>query len=236
MPNGNAIAFATFYLAGALGALATFPWRVAGFDPGAFVALSTVHLFAAVFAVTFSAAVATVFQHKLVGMLVSISILGTLVGIAFLGFYYPALRTVSHLNPFFDGIVLIGRVENYGAWDILFPILVLIAFNLAVAAFGRRRAAALIDSVEHISHRRSDARASAVKLPPGPAREDTPFVSLLRVEAGRAIGQRHWAGAGNTLSDGSDAGVLAANIPSKHQTVLREHLRPRRLAGHRRRQ
>ncbi len=75
------------------------------------MALSTVHLFAALFAVTFSATIATVFRSKLTGMLVSVSVLGTLVGIAFLGFYYPAYWTISHLNPFFNGIVLIGSVE-----------------------------------------------------------------------------------------------------------------------------
>ncbi len=184
-------AFATFYLAGALAALLTFPGRIAGFDPAAFVALSTVHLFAALFAVTFSATIATVFRSKLTGMLVSVSILGTLVGIAFLGFYYPAYWTISHLNPFFNGIVLIGSVENLGVWDLVFPIMVLAAFNVGFAVIGRRRAATLVENDESSSRKRQMRAPAAVKHPRSRARAEAPFVSLLRAEAGRAIGRRH---------------------------------------------
>ena len=137
-------AFATFYLAACAGAILTFPWRVAGFDIFDFLALSIVHLFAALFAATFSAAVATFFSHKLTGLLVSISVLGLLVGVAFLGFYYPAYRAVSYLNPFFDGIVLIGSINRFGAVDMLFPIALLIAFNVAFWLIGRYRAARLL--------------------------------------------------------------------------------------------
>jgi hypothetical protein len=42
------------------------------------------------------------------------------------------------------GVKLIGSLESYGSRDLLLPILVLIAFNLAVAAIGRWRAIALI--------------------------------------------------------------------------------------------
>jgi ABC-2 type transport system permease protein len=135
-----AAAFATFYGAACLIALFTFPWRIAGFVASEFVALSVVHVFAGLFAVTFSATMALYFKRKLTGMLVSIAVLGTLVGVAFLGFYYPAYRTVSYFNPFFDGIVLIGSIDEYGAADLLFPILLLLAFNLAALMIGRHRA------------------------------------------------------------------------------------------------
>lgn len=133
-------AFATFYGAACVAALLTFPWRIAGFDVSDFVALSAVHVFAGLFAVTFSATMAVYFKRKLTGMLVSVAVLGTLVGVAFLGFYYPAYRMVSYFNPFFDGIVLIGSIDDYGAVDLLFPILLLVVFNLAAAVIGRRRA------------------------------------------------------------------------------------------------
>lgn len=136
---------ATFYLAGTVGALLTFPWRTIGFRAGDFLALSSVHFFAALFAVTFSGAMAVTFRSKLAGMLASILILGLLVGLAFLGFYYPAYRAASHLNPFFNGVALIGSIDHYGARrDIALPILLLILFNLAAVAIGRRRAAALL--------------------------------------------------------------------------------------------
>jgi ABC-2 type transport system permease protein len=120
-----AAALATFYVAACLGAILTFPWRVTGFDILDFAALSFVHLFAAVFAATFSAVVATLFSRKLTALLVSISVLGLLVGIAFLGFYYPAYRTVSYFNPFFAGVVLIGSIDRFGTFEMLLPILLL---------------------------------------------------------------------------------------------------------------
>lgn len=140
-----AAAFATFYVAAAIGALVTFPWRVAGFDGTDFVALSIVHLFAALFAVTFSATMAVFFGRKLTGMLVSVAVLGTLVGLAFLGFYYPSYRALSTLNPFFHGIVLIGSIDDYSTGDLLSPILLLLGFNLIAALIGRRRAVRVLE-------------------------------------------------------------------------------------------
>jgi len=140
-----AAAFASFYAATVLAALATFPWRVARFDAPAFVALSAVHLFAGLFAVSFSGTMAVFFERKLTGMLVSIAVLGTLVGLAFLGFYHPAFRAWSHLNPFFHGIALIGRIDDYAIGDVLVPIVWLLGFNIVVAWIGRRRAAHVLE-------------------------------------------------------------------------------------------
>jgi ABC-type transport system involved in multi-copper enzyme maturation permease subunit len=141
----SAAALSTFYVAGVAGAAATFPWRVPGFNVADLLALSVTHLFAALFAVTFSATIAVFFERKLVGMLVSFLVLAVLVGTAFLGFLSPAYRTVSYLNPFFDGVVLIGRLNDYGAWDIIWPVLVLVGFNFVVAAIGRRRATHILE-------------------------------------------------------------------------------------------
>jgi ABC-2 type transport system permease protein len=138
------VALATFYTAACLGAILTLPWRVSGFDIPAFAALSVVHLFAVLFGATFSAAVATFFSRRLTGLLVSVAILGALVGLAFLGFYYPAYRTVSYLNPFFDGVVPIGSINRFRAFDILFPIALLVAFNAVFWLLGRYRAIQLL--------------------------------------------------------------------------------------------
>jgi hypothetical protein len=137
-------ALATFYLGAAAGALLTFPWRIGFFDPADFVVLSVVHLFAAIFAATFSGTAAVWCGNRLTGMLVSIVVLGTLVGLAFLGFYYPDLWAWSHLNPFFVGVLLIGSLDQYGWWDVAWPVLLLVAINVGVAAIGRRRAVALM--------------------------------------------------------------------------------------------
>jgi ABC-type transport system involved in multi-copper enzyme maturation permease subunit len=138
-------AFATFYIAGVVGATITFPWRVPGFDVGHLLTLSAVHLFAALFALTFSATMAVVFDRKLIGMLASFTVLATLVGFAFLGFWAPDYRALSYLNPFFDGVVLIGSLNDYGIWEIIWPLLLLVGFNLVVAAIGRRRATVVLE-------------------------------------------------------------------------------------------
>lgn len=137
-------ALATFYVSACVVAIVTFPWRVRGFATGDFAALSVVHLFAALFGATFSAAVATLFSRKMTGMLVSIAVLGTLAGAAFLGFYHPAYRTISYFNPFFDGVVLIGRVGRIGPIDFIFPITLLIGFNAIFWLIGRHRSVRLL--------------------------------------------------------------------------------------------
>jgi len=141
----SAAALTTFYVVGVVGAAATFPWRVPDFEVGDLLALSATHLFAALFAVTLSATMAVFFERKLTGMLVSFLVLAVLVGTAFLGFLSPAYRTVSYLNPFFYGVVLIGSLDDYGAWDIVWPVLVLVGYNLVVAAIGRRRATRILE-------------------------------------------------------------------------------------------
>ena len=88
---------------------------------------------------------AVVFQNWLTGMLVSIIVLATLVGFAFLGFDYPAYRGWSYLNPFFNGVALIGSLDHYGFAHVARPILVLVAFNLAAVALGRQRTIAIIE-------------------------------------------------------------------------------------------
>ena len=110
-----------------------------------FLAVSAVHLFAALFAVAFAGTMAVVFEQKLAGMLVSIMVLGILVSLAFLGFYYPQLRTVSYLNPFFNGVVLIRSIDNYRAMDVAAPIAALIGFNVVIAMIGRYRATAILE-------------------------------------------------------------------------------------------
>jgi ABC-2 type transport system permease protein len=141
----SSAAFASFYLFGCVGALCTFPWRLKGFVVSDFLALSAVHFFAAIFAATFAGTIALFFRRKLTGLLVSIVILGTLVGFSWVGFINPAYLTISYLNPFFHGISVIAKIQNYGAWDIIQPIVVLIVCNLLVLAIGRHRATGVFE-------------------------------------------------------------------------------------------
>jgi hypothetical protein len=55
------------------------------------------------------------------------------------------MRTVSYLNPFFSGVVLIGSIGRYNAINVATPIIVLIGFNTVIAMIGRYRAAAILE-------------------------------------------------------------------------------------------
>jgi ABC-2 type transport system permease protein len=155
----SSAAFASFYLFGVVGALCTFPWRLKGFAVSDFLALSGVHFFAAIFAATFAGTIALFFKRKLTGLLLSIIVLGTLVGCSWLGFINPAYLTISYFNPFFQGISVIAKIQNYGAWDIMQPIIVLILFNLLMLAIGRHRAAIVLEDRQAV--RPEETKASA---------------------------------------------------------------------------
>ena len=161
----SSAAFASFYLFGVVGALCTFPWRLKGFVVSDFLALSAVHFFAAIFAATFAGTIALFFKRKLTGLLVSIIVLGTLVGCSWLGFINPAYLTVSYFNPFFQGISVIAKIQNYDAWDISQPIIILIMFNLLMLAIGRYRAPVVLEdrqaAVRPDKVRPDETRASA---------------------------------------------------------------------------
>ena len=160
-------AFASFYLFGILGALCTFPWRLKGFVAFDFLALSAVHFFAAMFAATFAGTIALFFTRKLTGMLVSIMVLGTLVGLSWLGFINPAYLTISYFNPFFQGVSVIAKIQNYGAWDIIQPIIVLIMLNLFTLAIGRHRAAIVLQD-RQANVRPEEARPAETKASTAP--------------------------------------------------------------------
>ena len=169
----SSAAFASFYLFGGVGALCTFPWRLKGFVVSDFLALSAVHFFAAIFAATFAGTIALFFRRKLTGLLVSIAILGILVGFSPLGFINPVYLTISYLNPFFHGISIIAKIQDYSAWDIIQPIIVLIVFNLFVLAIGRHRAPIVLEdrraSVQPAKVRRDGTNSAAlaqISLPP----------------------------------------------------------------------
>jgi ABC-2 type transport system permease protein len=130
-------AVATFYTTASLAAVLTFPMRLPDFDATAFAALCLTNLLAITFAAIFSGFVATLVRRKLTSVLVSFMVLATLVGCAFLGFFYPALTAASHLNPYFLGVKLIGRIEAFGWADVAGPAAALLAMNAAVLFAGR---------------------------------------------------------------------------------------------------
>lgn len=138
-----ALVFATLYLIVTVVGLVYFPFFVKGFHVGKYLAMSTPHLFAALFGVLFSGFVALFFQRKLTSMLVSMMVLFTLISTAFIGFYNPAWAWVGYLNPFYYGVQLIAKLDSFGATDIIYPVLVLLGFNGLMLALGSWRASTI---------------------------------------------------------------------------------------------
>ncbi|MCB9638423.1 MAG: ABC transporter permease subunit [Myxococcales bacterium] len=137
--------FALLYMLTVLLGLLYFPSNLPGFSAGKFLALSSVHLLAATFAVTFSGTMAIFFQRKLSAMIVSLMILFLLIGSAFIGFYNPNWVAFGYLNPFFHGVRLIGVLEHITVAQLLQPIVLLLVFHLAVLTLGFFRARHLGD-------------------------------------------------------------------------------------------
>jgi ABC-2 type transport system permease protein len=121
--------------------LVWFPGRITGFQPAAFALAMTLHAFAAVFATALCAMLAMVVGKRSGAVLLGIAILGTLVGVALIGFYQPAWRTISYLNPVTLGSLSVGSLDALDLSMIGPPIVALLAMTGAALVVGARFAA-----------------------------------------------------------------------------------------------
>lgn len=121
--------------------LVWFPGRIMGFQPVAFALAMTLHAFAAVFATALCATLAMVVGKRLGAFLLAIAILGTLVGVALIGFYQPAWKTISYLNPITLGSLSVGSVNSLDLSIIGPPIVALLAMTGVTLAVGAHFAA-----------------------------------------------------------------------------------------------
>lgn len=131
---------ATLYLGAVLVAALTFPLRLPPFSLADFLTLALMYTFVVLFAVAFSAWMAVCFRRKLTALLVSFLVLATLSAFAFMGFYYPALRPVMYLNPFFHGVGIIAQMGEHKAADVVLPVAAMSAANALILILGRRAA------------------------------------------------------------------------------------------------
>ena len=119
-----------------------FPSRIDGFDRAVFSLAMALHAFAAVFATALTATIAVMVRRRLGSALVGLGVLATLVGLALIGFYQPAWRTVSYLNPITLGSLSVGKLETLNVRFILVPIVALVALTSLTlwigAGFARR--------------------------------------------------------------------------------------------------
>lgn len=121
--------------------LVWFPGRITGFQPAAFALAMTLHAFAAVFATALCAMLAVAVGKRLGAALLGIAILGTLVGVALIGFYQPAWKTISYLNPITLGSLSVGSLDALGVSVIGPPIVALLAMTGVTLVAGARFAA-----------------------------------------------------------------------------------------------
>lgn len=133
---------ATLYALAQLGGALWFGARIAGFRAGPFLAAMSLHAFAVVFATALSAAVAVWVGRRAAAALVSLGVLSSLVGLALVGYYQPAWREVSWLNPIALGSSSLGALDDLGVATLAPPMLALSALSavaIAVGALGARR-------------------------------------------------------------------------------------------------
>lgn len=136
------IVMAGLYLVTQVLAAPYFMARVAGFRPGAYLAAGLLHVWAATFATALAATLTVIVGRRGPGLLAALLVVTSLVGMAFIGFYNPAWRTVSRLNPFALGVEAVGHLDALSAGVLLPPMLALMAITaatIAVGAFAVRR-------------------------------------------------------------------------------------------------
>jgi len=127
---------ATLHVGAQLLGLVYFTARVPGFRPWTFLAAMTPHLFAAIFATGFSAAIAGWVKHRGASALIGLAVLGLLLGLSLIGFYQPAWRNLTLVNPMSLGALALGNLDHLGPKDLAPPMLVLSLLSLAAIAIG----------------------------------------------------------------------------------------------------
>ena len=140
---GSAMAWMACLYAGTVAvALPWFALRVEGFRPGVFLLSSLVHGFAALFAVAAAATLSVVIGRRTLGLVVSLVVLMSLIGASFMGFYAPELAWIAQLDPFAQGVSVVGHLADLRPRHVVAPIATLsvtIAATLAVGALAARR-------------------------------------------------------------------------------------------------
>lgn len=115
-----------------------FSARVPGFRVGPFLAAMCLHLFAALFATALAAAIGAWVKRRAASALIGFSVLNGLVGLALVGFYQPAWRHVTMLNPITLGSQSLGHLDDLGPGTLLPPMLALALLTVVTIAVGAR--------------------------------------------------------------------------------------------------
>jgi len=127
---------ATLHVGAQLIGLVYFTARVPGFQPATFLAAMTPHLFAAIFATGFSAAIAGWVKHRGASALIGLTVLGLLLGMSLVGFYQPAWRSITLVNPMSLGALALGSLDHLGPAELAPPMFALTLLSIAAIAIG----------------------------------------------------------------------------------------------------
>lgn len=127
---------ATLYIgAHVVGAL-VFSRTVEGFQPGVFFASMSLHLFTLLFSGALAATMAVLVKRRAVAMVASLLVLMSLMGASFVGFYQPAWRAASLVNPFALGVQVLAHVGSLAWHHVAAPMAALAALTLVTAGAG----------------------------------------------------------------------------------------------------
>ena len=130
----------TLYVAAQLLGALWFPGRIAGFRAGPFLAAMSLHAFAALWATALAATLAVAVGRRGASALVSFAALGLLVGVALIGYYQPAWRAYTLVNPLTLGAQAMGHLGDLHTGVLLPPMLALAALTVVTVAVGARLA------------------------------------------------------------------------------------------------
>lgn len=115
-----------------------FSMRVPGFRIAPFLGAMSVHLFAALFATALAASIGAWIRRRAASALVGFAVLNGLVGLALIGFYQPAWRGITMLNPITLGSRALGHLEDLRPAVVLGPMGALLCLTAATVALGAR--------------------------------------------------------------------------------------------------
>ena len=124
---------ATLHIGAQILGAAWFSLRIPGFRVVPFVEAMSPHAFAAIFATALSATIGAWVKHRAASALVGFSILSALVGLALVGFYQPAWRSVTMLNPITLGS---SALHDLGGGLQVAPMIALVVLTGAAVALG----------------------------------------------------------------------------------------------------
>lgn len=130
----------TLYAGAQLLAAFWFSLKIPAFRPTTFLAAMGLHAFGGVWATAFTATIAMAVRRRLAAALVSIAALGMLVGMALVGYYQPAWRSYTLLNPISLASYAMGHLGALDAFVLVVPMAVLLVLTAVTILLGARLA------------------------------------------------------------------------------------------------